>query len=168
MNLCIADEVEISKMGRFLHSQSDMFRRLDVDKNPEMSSHEWWLIFVWLFLILVSAATRITINLKLALETESSREQFWTTFQIMFAGLEHADTSLQQLKYMHMLYATCASEIILPILFILGIIPEKVFSLVMQTLLSVIVFTLTILHKVSLHLVYHIVITFYILILASP
>merc|ERR1719291_1183559 len=83
------DEAEISKMGRFLHSQSDMFRRLDVDKNPEMSSHEWWLIFVWLFLILVSAATRITINLKLALETESSREQFWTTFQIMFAGLEH-------------------------------------------------------------------------------
>ena len=136
-----------SKMESFLTSEGDMFRRLNIDKTPEMSISEWWLIYLFVFLIIISAGTRLGIILYDSLETQSKREDFFDTLYILYFGNKASfeDKSETVLKNLHILYATGGAHICLPVLFILGIIPEKLFSLMVQMVLSIITLVITIL-----------------------
>ena len=171
---CILVSSKKSEMNVFLNAKGNMFSRLNVDKRIEMTRREWLLILIFFGLIVVSAAARYAIIILDMKKNDESNKNVLNNFDEMekellansFDDDEQGRTdALQELKgrkedfsnkrerlrlrNVHMIYSVALTYILLPTLFILGIIREKLLNLMLQIALAVLAITVSVLNQVS-------------------
>ena len=171
---CILVSSKKSEMNVFLNAKGNMFSRLNVDKRIEMTRREWLLILIFFGLIVVSAAARYAIIILDMKKNDESNKNVLNNFDVMerellansFDDDEQGRTDALEelrgrkedfsnkrerlrLRNVHMIYSVALTYILLPTLFILGIIREKLLNLMLQIALAVLAITVSVLNQVS-------------------
>ena len=122
-------------------SETRLLKRLKIEENPKLEIKEKILITIAVILILTSFVTRILLTTYLE-HDEESNQSFPRTIERMLSTEERLDdtqTHLEDLKMVHIIGTSVTGLLLLPHLFLLGLLPEKGLNLIAQLIVSVVI-----------------------------